>query len=252
MLTTQPGLPLVDDEYNEHTAVYQSVLRAKQNEPYVVAEFGARWGTWGSRAAGFWRAKRPGRPYILHMIEANEANCEGLRIVMTKNALNYTLDCEKASPDNVGAWLNSVPHADLLDFDIQKGEAAVLPAIIDLLESKAYRIIVGTHSPEIHTQIKRLFEGGAGRTPWIRIWESPHSTPEQQKCVKMYLRRAYSVRWEQTFRWEKMVKGRCYHDTPRGPVAGWDGELIYDNPRFVDRTLAFSPSDTVLKINDLK
>ena len=45
MTVMRPMLPIVDDEYNEQIAVYQSVLRAKNK--YVIAELGARWGTWG-------------------------------------------------------------------------------------------------------------------------------------------------------------------------------------------------------------
>ena len=32
-----------------------------------------------------------------------------------------------------------------------------------------------------------------------------------------------------------------------GPVAAWDGELIFDNPRFVNRSRALSLADTELR-----
>ena len=75
VLATQTKLPLVDDEYQEQVAVYQSVLRAKKSQAYVVADLGARWGTWSSRAVGLWKQKHPALPYNLYMVEADKGNC---------------------------------------------------------------------------------------------------------------------------------------------------------------------------------
>eukprot|EP00966_Prymnesium_polylepis_P201879 4677246-Prymnesium_polylepis.1 len=58
-----PILRVVDDEYFEHVAVYQSVLRSHPDRELNVAELGARWGTWGSRAVAFLRAQRPNAGY---------------------------------------------------------------------------------------------------------------------------------------------------------------------------------------------
>lgn len=37
-----PNLPMIDEEYSEHTAIFQSVLRAPAG-PFAIAELGARW-----------------------------------------------------------------------------------------------------------------------------------------------------------------------------------------------------------------
>ena len=52
---------------------------------------------------------------------------------------------------------------------------------------------------------------------------------------------------------QSWLQGRhdCHHDTPRGPVAHWDGEIIADNPRLVDVRHSFSMADEVLKVADL-
>ena len=42
----------------------------------------------------------------------------------------------------------------------------------------------------------------------------------------------------------------CYRNTPFGPVANYDGELIVDNPRFV-KPRAFSMADKTLRLDDL-
>ncbi len=49
----------------EHVAVYQSVLRHRQDHhgTFRVVELGARWGTWGARACAFLRLVKPEVPY---------------------------------------------------------------------------------------------------------------------------------------------------------------------------------------------
>lgn len=52
-----PPLPLIDDEYAETVLNYHAVLRRhKKGGTLVVAELGARWGTWGARTIQLWRA----------------------------------------------------------------------------------------------------------------------------------------------------------------------------------------------------
>ena len=220
LITTHPRLPLVDDEYAEHTAVFQSVLRAAKtgSQLYVFAELGARWGTWGSRAIGFWRLKRPTGLYHAHFIESDPENCGGLRATMERNSIDYNLECKEASNETLISWLESVPHVDVIHLDIQGAERTLLPAAIDLVNAKVYRVIVGTHSEEIHQEMKALFEvKNSGRNaiePWIKIWEAPHTTDLQQGCIGGLLRRGYMKELRHKFAWDKMLKMKCYHDTP--------------------------------------
>lgn len=53
-------------------------------------------------------------------------------------------------------------------------------------------------------------------------------------------------------RWSRLLAGGCYHETPLGRVAQWDGLLIFDNPNFVDANKKFSLSDTILVTKDLR
>ena len=49
-----------------------------------------------------------------------------------------------------------------------------------------------------------------------------------------------------------LIESNAFHATARGPVANFDGEIIVDNPRFVDPDKLFSMDGTVLKIDELK
>ena len=83
---------------------------------------------------------------------------------------------------------------------------------------------------------------------WILINEL--DVRNHYRCIMRYLRgnRLFPA---SRFQWDTMLKKQCYHNTSMGPVAAWDGEFIFDNPRFVNRDKAFSLQDTELRIDDL-
>eukprot|EP00965_Chrysotila_dentata_P244166 6205808-Pleurochrysis_carterae.AAC.4 len=147
MRLERPELPIVDDEYSEQVAVYHSVLRASATQPFVMAELGARWGTWGSRAIAFLKQRRPELSYKLELVEAFPNNCRGVEQAYLR-----------------GRYRQHPPTGASLDEIVRKG---------------------------------------------------------------------------------------CYHMTPRGPVAHWDGELIVDNPKFVHPRELLSMNDTVLMVGSL-
>ena len=56
---------------------------------------------------------------------------------------------------------------------------------------------------------------------------------------------------ENNHNWKALLgHPECYRNTPFGPVANYDGELIVDNPRFV-KPRAFSMADKTLRLDDL-
>jgi hypothetical protein len=161
---------------------------------------------------------------------------------MAKNDLhNYSVHCANANQNHVKAWLKNISHCDVMDVDIQSAEGGLLPALKAILERKVYRMVIATHSPQIHQSLRKTFSS------WISIWDVDHQ--HDTNCVSKYMR-GYGARG-QRFNWTALLAEGCYHDTPLGPVAHFDGELVLDNPRFVNRSLVFSPSDTVLKIGEL-
>jgi len=224
--TYSPELPVIDEEYIENIYVFQSVLRAVKQKKFIMVELGARWGTWGTRAVGLWR-KVTDKPYDLLFVEPDELHCKGIERVQTLNNITYQLDCSKANSTRLFEWIAKKDHCDLIDVDIQGAELEVLRELKHHLDRYVYRMIIGTHSPKIHRAIRALFED------WIMIHEFSYSSNTQ--CVSDTLRRNYDPSREQQFRWDELLKKGCFQQTWFGPVANWDGEVIVDNPLFIDR-----------------
>jgi len=245
MRLERPELPIVDDEYSEQVAVYHSVLRASATQPFVMAELGARWGTWGSRAIAFLKQRRPELSYKLELVEAFPNNCRGVEQVMHKNQIDFSLRCERATTESIGAWLATVDHVDLIDIDIQGAEDQLLHRLSTEMSRKVYRLIIGTHSPGIHRSVERLFR----HLGWYFIWNVPHQ--HDTECIQAYLRGRYRQHPPTGASLDEIVRKGCYHMTPRGPVAHWDGELIVDNPKFVHPRELLSMNDTVLMVGSL-
>lgn len=82
---------IIDDEYHEQVAIFQSVLRAHNH--LVVGELGGRWGTWGARAVAFAKARRPDLTYTLYEAEASEEHCSGMKEIMKLNGIEFNQLC---------------------------------------------------------------------------------------------------------------------------------------------------------------
>ena len=250
---TSPQLPFVDDEYNEQVAVYQSVLRSKGE--FVVVEAGARWGTWGCRSVAFLKEKKPEMPYRLLTIEMSETNCDGIRRVKKRNNITGDLLCEGATSHNFRAWAAQVDHIDLLELDIQGAEGELVPEAMDVLNDKVYRVIVGTHSETIHSKLHLLFEEAGwlkiaviGRNPNPNAVDT-YLRPQDRDFAKYSFPNAPHPNFAN---WTELIRSGATHTVGgKGPVANADGELIYDNPKFVDASKMMSLEDTELKVDDL-
>ncbi|CAJ1341629.1 unnamed protein product [Effrenium voratum] len=248
----QPQLPLIDEEYSEHVAVYQAVLRAHARATaaagsaagggaFVMAELGARWGTWGARAAAFLRRLEPKMPYVLHFVESEPMYCEALRQVMQLNSLHFDLDCQMASSKNLANWVSKQHHVDVLDLDIQGAELELLKdlPLLSAIGDKVFRMIIGTHSPDIQEELRALFKD------WLVIYDLPYA--KDRDCLRKHFRGAHlGFAVERSYR--KVVDLECYNWSPWGRMANWDGELILDNPKFVRRN-HFTMTDTQLVLD---
>lgn len=107
--------------------------------------------------------------------------------------------------------------------------------------SKVMRLIIGTHPlrpvmarRSTHAKVSALLAG------WTVLSEYNVST--YFGCVERFLRGCRSDPAAR-FDWAEMQRRECYHDSPQGRVAVYDGELILDNPRFVDHARSFSTGD---------
>ena len=216
-----PELPYIDEEYMELVAVYTAVLAAPAGALFRVAELGARWGTWGARAAAFARAARPDLDVRLLFYEPDELFADGLVATMALNGITaYELVRGFADAEKLAAWLAGVERLDVLDLDIQGAEAAVLPPLMAALASKAVRVIVGTHSAAVHAQMLGLFATPA----WTPLRSMPYTSSEV--CMGAL----HSTVGTFPGGWEALHAGGCVHAvTDVGRVSQWDGELIFDN-----------------------
>ena len=140
-----PQLPLIDEEYAEHVAVFQSVLRAHRGGRFIMAEIGARWGPWGARAAALARAKRPDLSHSLYFVEPDSHGCHAIREVAQMNKLNSHVVCARASSATFMQWASGQQHIDVVDIDVQGYEQTFVPEVASVLSQKAFRVIVGTH-----------------------------------------------------------------------------------------------------------
>lgn len=76
---------------------------------------------------------------------------------------------QKVVTISLSALLSGVDHVDLLDLDIQGAELAVLESAIDILNTKVRRIHIGTHSRDIESGLRILFE----KHGWDKVFDYP-------------------------------------------------------------------------------
>ena len=164
---------------------------------------------------------------------------------MSVNSIRYKLDCKPATGKDLVAFADTVTHIDLIDMDIQGAELSVVQDSLATLNAKVYRLIIGTHSAEIHTQIRAIFKD------WIVINDVPISSNLCVGVLYEILRGKYENNNPHRFNWKVILEKGCYYNSHFGRVAQCDGELVLDNPAFVDRKNTFSFNDTRLITNDL-
>ena len=244
----------------------QSVLRARRGSTFTMSEVGARWGPWGARAAAFARVVRPDLRHSLHFVEPDPRSCDGIRIVAQLNQLDSSIDCGYARAAAWTRWAERQEFIDLVDIDIQGHEQTFVRAIAHVLRQKVARVIVGTHGTmgneakaprnatgeALDRNYKRRFaheQVKAVLADWILLSELV--PVNHYRCIVRHMRGNKLYKADR-FDWAAMKAKGCYHSTPLGPVAAWDGELIFDNPRFVNRSRALSLADTELRIDDLQ
>ena len=83
------------------------------------------------------------------------------------DGISYTLKCEPADSGLLTSWLESKSLVVLLDIDIQGDEYDVPRTSYESVSAKVNRLIIGTHSLEIHTGVLTLFSS------WIIIYDVP-------------------------------------------------------------------------------
>jgi len=157
--------------------------------------------------------------------ESDRLHCDALTRVQLLNNFSYELRCESATVELMSEWLHRREHVDLIDIDIQGAELDLLRGIKHKLDKHVQRIIVGTHSKEIHETPCQLF------SDWIILHDSKPA--KDTACIVNLLRRNYDESKAHSFEWDEILSTGCFQDSEFGPICNWDGELILDNPAFV-------------------
>lgn len=244
-----PQLPIIDEEYSIFVSVIQSTLRAKEN--FNMIEVGAKWGTWSGRAIKSLNSININMNYRLFFLEPDLKNCEAIEIIMKLNSIKYELNCEssniKTYTQKFIDWSNTQKHIDLVSFDLRGDEDYLIPDLKDNLDLKVYRIIVKTQNQDIHNQLKNFFKD------WIIIFDMPCLKTSCYEKLQLYLQGLNDENNEERFQWWKIIDEGCFMQTTwGGKIANWNGILVLDNPKFVNKEKVFSLTDTVLKVDDLK
>ena len=218
---SEPQLPVVDEEYDEHVVLLSALVRAhaaNQTEFYIV-EAGARWGTWGFRATALakWISNGGMRVHSV-FFEPDPRSCAGVRTVAeSNNFTDYTLVCDFFSTSRFLNVTSSFPRIDYFDMDIQGAERAMCSdaTLISDVATRVRTLKIGVH-----------FEKSA-----MSSWH---------ECVRSKLpgfiehafenANAHVFHIKNTFRlhkdWEQMRQKHYFVQTPQGPIANWDGNIL--------------------------
>lgn len=224
-----PQLPIIDEEYFEQIAVYDSVLRAKGK--FIVIEMGARWGTWASRSVAMMRVRNP-LPYEALVYESNPVHCKGIEDVMHVNNIEMKLRCHGVDAKSFVSWVTEQSHVDLLDSDVQGYERIFFtdPDVMTVINEKVKRIIIGTHNQTIHENTLRIFSR----------WKIQHAyTFSKNTACTNHMRKRTSTGDIDRSNLEIILRYGCYYNSSYGNIANWDGEIIADNPRFLSGKVLF-------------
>jgi FkbM family methyltransferase len=227
-----PSLPGFDEEYFEWIDILESVCSAV--ESHVFIELGAGYGRWSVRAGLAARLKglRPrlllveGHPrnaqWAREALALNRLDREGsvieAAIAYTGGAVPFVVSHEERELlfDPCVAWdgatengwgtilvptttleevARSFERIDLIDMDLQRAERELVGHSMDTLNRKVRRVHIGTHLPEIETELREAFT----KAGWRNVWDFA--------CGKI-------------------------NETPYGPISFVDGVQGWINPRF--------------------
>jgi len=227
-----PPLPIMDEEYTEHIAIYTAVKKScvDNDKEWNIVEMGARWGTWGVRSLSAYKHICP-HFHVVKMTafyyEPVKEFCAGIHEIHKLNNFekNYVLVCDIARSEHfLSVWNNSGSVINVLDMDIQGEEWKLVSATQHIIHEKVMKVIIGTHGPEIHENIRNLFINHPNNQ-----WKLIH----EYKCFACMYGGDYvhnHLRGIKNF--TGAIKDGKYFDSEYGPMIPYDGELIFVNRKF--------------------
>ena len=215
-----PPLPVVDDEYVEQQDLYGAVERAlRHSKAFIIGEVGARYGTWAMRGIAAYRMMRPNGSYRAFVVEPNVVSWPMQHLLdngVPRSAIvaesRYIGDKTTGNVVALEEALEPFDHIDYFDWDCQ-GCEIMLPAHIDLLASKVYRLHIGVHG--CRDALKKVFD----------------HDPRWKKNIELHNHAIGTC--EQTVVGSVQRNMKCVSVTPQGPVYIRDGILSYDNVKLL-------------------
>jgi FkbM family methyltransferase len=199
-----PSLPGFDEEYFEWIDILESVCSAADS--HVFIELGAGYGRWSVRAGLAARLKglRPrlllveGHPrnaqWAREALALNRLEREGsvieAAIAYTGEAVTFVVSHEERELmfDPCVAWDGATENGwgtilvpsttleevtrpferiDLIDMDLQRAERDLVRHSMETLNRKVKRVHIGTHLPEIETELRDTFT----KFGWRNVWD---------------------------------------------------------------------------------
>jgi FkbM family methyltransferase len=172
--------PVASEEYLEWIDLLRAVQDAAMlNQPLVMMELGARYGTWMVRGAAAYVTLTGRRDYTVVGVEGDKIGYEWMQQHVHENGIEKPVLWHRAMGERDGqtvdmSWEGAshrvetislptllAPHyrVHLVDMDIQGAELAVCQAAgsIAALNQKVRRVHIGTHSVAVHKALAALF-----------------------------------------------------------------------------------------------
>jgi FkbM family methyltransferase len=107
---------------------------------------------------------------ILRTASHSETEREYFGRPITRNI--YGWDQIFVEPVTLEALVADLDRVDLIDADLQGAEGELVARAIDTLSAKVKRIHIGTHSPAIEAETRRVFT----KAGWAAMWDFPYHT----------------------------------------------------------------------------
>ena len=229
-----PSFPVIDEEYVELVSVYEMAMHAKGT--FTMIELGARWGPWGFRAAAAIQQYNSAVQNVdFFFVEPLVESCADIWKVAKINdfkqpKFNISVSCELASSEILQKWAETRQFIDVFDMDCQGCEYEIVPNILNILNNKVRRLIIGVHKggSEGVSELLRNLPG------WTIVHQSMVAGGAKNFDCQDTLRGP--MKWSAQSRIQDICNLKLFEHNSKheyGPMINWDGDLILDNPRFL-------------------
>jgi nucleoside-diphosphate-sugar epimerase len=181
-------LPVLDEEYFEWISLLRAVhdrAAVSSSRPFVIGEFGARYGTWLGRGVRAMLTLDKGVAVAVCGVEGDETGFKWMEQHIARNVppspnhkivrgLIGKVGSSTAAPVwepgsrsanlnlmDIGQLLSTYSVVDIIHVDIQGSEDILLEAsTMGVLNSKVKHLHIGTHGQELHDRLKKGFLDG--------------------------------------------------------------------------------------------